>query len=85
MIAHREIARRIDVHDNRNRTFDVEDIEDEDANQLTPKDGVDIDMEPIGNNPPPPPPPTHSPHIPVSPTHTTRFTADHFAGTSSVH
>ncbi|KAI5413129.1 hypothetical protein KIW84_057657 [Lathyrus oleraceus] len=42
MIAHREIAiiimsgpRRIDVHDNRNRIFDVEDIEDKDANQLT--------------------------------------------------
>ncbi|KAI5435256.1 hypothetical protein KIW84_021900 [Lathyrus oleraceus] len=74
---------RIDMRDNRNWIFEVEDSEDDDANQFPHKDGVDIDIESIWDEPPPPPP--HSPHIPVSPAHITRFAADHFVGTSSRH
>ncbi|KAI5428678.1 hypothetical protein KIW84_033613 [Lathyrus oleraceus] len=64
------------------------DNKDEGVNQLLPEDGAYIDMELIRDDPPPddpPPPSNHSPHIPVSPTHTTHFSADHFAGTSFGH
>lgn len=85
MINHREIARivlpdprRINVHDNRNWIFEVEDNKDEEANQLPPEGGANIDMDPIWNYPPTPP---HSPHIHVSPVRTIHFFADHFVAT----
>lgn len=85
MIDHREIAsillrdpRHIDVHDNHNWIFDVEDNKDEEANQLPPEGGANIDMDLIWNDPPTPPP---SPHIHVSPVRIIHFFANHFVGT----